>query len=63
MELQKLFKPIAVQLSENENDIVEELNLIQGKSVNIDGYYLPNESLTSKAMRPSIKFNSILEQL
>ena len=63
IELQELFKPIAIQLSENENDIVEELNSIQGKSVDIDGYYLPNESLTSKAMRPSIKFNSILEQL
>ena len=63
LELQELFKPIAIQLLENENDIVEELNSIQGKSVDIDGYYLPNESLTSKAMRPSIKFNSILEQL
>ena len=62
-ELQSQFKSIAKELYENENAIISELNTIQGKENDIDGYYLPNEELASKAMRPCSKFNSILEQL
>ena len=51
------------ELYENENAIISELNTIQGKENDIEGYYLPNEELASKAMRPCSKFNSILEQL
>jgi len=62
-ELQSQFKSIAKELYENENAIISELNTIQGKENDIEGYYLPNEELASKAMRPCSKFNSILEQL
>jgi len=62
-ELQSQFKSIAKELYENENAIISELNTIQGKENDIEGYYLPNEELASKTMRPCSKFNSILEQL
>jgi isocitrate dehydrogenase len=48
-------------LRENENRIVSELNTIQGGSINIGGYYKPNENLVNHAMRPSKVFNRILE--
>ena len=46
-----------------EDKIVSELIDIQGKSVDIGGYYQPDEELTSKSMRPSKTLNSILDQI
>lgn len=62
-ELAAKFTPIAQALTENENQIVEELIAVQGKSVDIKGYFNPNRDLTSKAMRPSATLNGILEGL
>jgi isocitrate dehydrogenase len=59
-ELKDRFTSIANELTNNEAKIVSELNDIQGDSVNIDGYYEPNEELTSSAMRPSSTLNNIL---
>ena len=59
-ELKAEFAPIAKALSENEEKIVAELNAIQGNTVNIGGYYKPNEELTVNAMRPNTALNSIL---
>src|SRR5690606_2818004 len=52
-ELKAQFSPISQQLKAHEVQIVTELNAVQGKPVNIGGYYQPNETLTSNAMRPS----------
>ncbi|MDX1277778.1 NADP-dependent isocitrate dehydrogenase [Oceanihabitans sediminis] len=62
-QLKETFTPIAKSLLENEAKIVNELNEVQGKPVNIDGYYEPNDALTSNAMRPSETFNSILNTI
>lgn len=62
-ELAAKFTPIAKALTANENIIVEELIAVQGKSVDIKGYFNPNRDLTSKAMRPSATLNAILEGL
>lgn len=61
MQLQAEFKTLYDVLNSNENQIVEELNKVQGKEVSIGGYYEPNETLITEAMRPSHTFNSILE--
>ena len=37
-----------------------ELNAVQGKPVDIGGYYAPNPDLATKAMRPSQTFNAAL---
>ena len=60
-ELKSEFSTIAKSLRENENRIVSELNTIQVGSINIGGYYKPNENLVNHAMRPSKVFNRILE--
>ena len=59
-ELKEEFTKIAEALSNNESQIVKELNDIQGRSVNIGGYYLPNEDLVVDAMRPNEVLNAIL---
>ncbi|WP_299555737.1 NADP-dependent isocitrate dehydrogenase [Seonamhaeicola sp.] len=59
-ELRDEFKPIALELAANEEAIVKELNDIQGKPIDIEGYYMPNEALASSVMRPNKTFNKIL---
>jgi len=54
------FAPIAKAMTENEAQIVKELTECQGKAVDMGGYYLPNDELTSAAMRPSATLNAII---
>ena len=56
------FAPIAKALAENEAQIVSELMQVQGKSVDIQGYYHPNEALTYQVMQPSKTLNSIISK-
>ncbi|MBF90428.1 MAG: isocitrate dehydrogenase (NADP(+)) [Flavobacteriales bacterium] len=63
IELQSAFADIASQMEAKETAIVEELNNAQGKAENIEGYYLPNESTTFAVMRPSVTFNTIIDNL
>jgi isocitrate dehydrogenase len=62
-ELQTQFAPLAKVLSENEATIVAELSAVQGKPVDIGGYYRSNPQLTSQVMRPSATFNAALSAL
>ncbi len=62
-DLKEIFKPISQALNDNESIIVDELNSVQGRSIDIGGYYEPNAQSTDKAMRPSETFNDILEKL
>ncbi len=58
--LKNEFTEIYKQLSDNEMKIVNELNSVQGQSMDIGGYYAPDDELASKAMRPSATLNKIL---
>ena len=59
-ELKNEFSKISEELSTNEQKIINELNSIQGESINIGGYYLPNSILADKAMQPSNTLTKIL---
>ena len=61
--LQAQFGQLAKTLTENEATIVAELNAVQGKPVDIGGYYHANAELISKAMRPSNTFNAAIAAL
>jgi isocitrate dehydrogenase len=61
--LQAQFATLAKTLTENEATIVAELNAVQGKPVDIGGYYHANAELISKAMRPSPTFNAAVAAL
>ena len=62
-ELRAYFAPVAKALAENEARIVEELLAVQGQPMDVGGYYLPNDELASKAMRPSATLNAIIDAL
>jgi isocitrate dehydrogenase len=62
-ELRAIFTPIAASLVERENTIVGELAAVQGKPVDIGGYYYPDEALTRAAMCPSATLNGILASI
>jgi isocitrate dehydrogenase len=57
------FTPVARALEENESKIAEELLAAQGDPVDIGGYYVPDETLATKAMRPSATFNAIIDAM
>ncbi|MFK3867016.1 NADP-dependent isocitrate dehydrogenase [Psychrobacter faecalis] len=62
-ELKAQFAPLAQKLEDNEAAIVEQLNEVQGKSMDLKGYYLADEALAEEAMRPSPLFNEAIASL
>lgn len=62
-ELKDTFTAIAASLTENEETIVNEMVAVQGSPIDIGGYYNPDFSKASAAMRPSATFNGILDKL
>jgi isocitrate dehydrogenase len=62
-EFKKLFTPIAAELAAAEKTIVDELIAVQGKPVDIGGYYRPDDARAESALRPSPTFNRILAKL
>jgi isocitrate dehydrogenase len=63
VELKKLFTPVAEKLSTAEKQIVNELVSVQGKPTDIGGYYQPDETKASAALRPSKTLNEILASI
>jgi isocitrate dehydrogenase len=62
-ELKARFIPLAEKLAVNEAAIVKELLDVQGRPVDIGGYYRPDEQLAAAAMRPGKTFNTALAAL
>lgn len=60
-ELKSKFQNVAKELMENEAKINEELLSGQGVAVDLNGYFMPDDNLTEKVMRPSKTFNSIID--
>ncbi|MGJ8670164.1 MAG: NADP-dependent isocitrate dehydrogenase [Oceanococcus sp.] len=61
-ELKTLFQPFADALQENEETIVREMAQVQGKAVDIGGYFHPDTEKMDTVMRPSATLNGILQQ-
>jgi isocitrate dehydrogenase len=59
-ELASKFMSLAKRLADNEAKIVAELNGVQGKPVDLGGYYAVDPAKTSAVMRPSETFNQAL---
>ncbi|SJM37621.1 Isocitrate dehydrogenase [NADP] [Psychrobacter pasteurii] len=62
-ELKEKFSSLAKTLESNEDAIVKELIEVQGKSVDIKGYYYADEELAQSVMRPSKTFNNAIASL
>jgi isocitrate dehydrogenase len=55
------FGPIAADLAANEAKIVHELNSAQGGTVDLGGYYRPDDAKASRLMRSSPTLNRIVD--
>ncbi len=60
-ELARLFAPLAKSLTDNESQIFAELTDVQGAAVDVGGYYFPDLSKGSVAMRPSKTLNDLID--
>jgi isocitrate dehydrogenase len=60
-ELKARFAPLAKALAENEQKIIDELKAVQGKKVDIGGYFQPDAAKTEAVMRPSATLNAIVD--
>ena len=60
-ELAAKFASLAKTLADDEKKIVAELAAVQGKPVDIGGYYMPDMAKVTAVMRPSATFNAVLE--
>ncbi len=59
--MQARFAEVAKELEANEAKIADELLSAQGSPVDLGGYFLPDDGLTEKAMRPSPTFNAVID--
>jgi isocitrate dehydrogenase len=62
-EMKSRFKKIFEELKSNEEKIINDLISVQGKPVDIGGYYLPDEKKAEAVMRPSLTFNRIIDEM
>ena len=62
-ELKAQFAPVAETLAKNEETIVKEMNEVQGKSVDIKGYYYADQEVAKSVMRPSKTFNETIASI
>ena len=61
--LAEAIAPVAKALRENEDAITRELISVQGREVDLGGYYNPSDELADAVMRPSQKLNEIIATL
>lgn len=61
--LKSRFSKMYKELVANETEIVKDMNSAQGHSVDIGGYYLPDDRKAETVMRPSSIFNKIIDEL
>ena len=55
--------PTVAELTSNEGKIIEELLAVQGKPVDIGGYYRPDFAKADAALRPSKTLNDTLAKI
>ena len=59
--LAERFGPIATELANKADAIVEELNQVQGRPMDINGYFQPCPERAAEAMRPCAELNAIID--
>jgi isocitrate dehydrogenase len=62
-ELATRFGPIATQLAEAEDAVITELNGVQGVTMDLGGYFMPDPAKATAAMRPSATLNAIVDAI
>ena len=62
-EMKERFSKIYKELAANEEKITNDMIAVQGKPVDLGGYYVPNDKKATEVMRPSSTFNKIIDEI
>jgi isocitrate dehydrogenase len=60
-DMKERFSKMYNELKANEDEILNDLISVQGNSVDIGGYYLPDDKIAAQIMRPSSTLNKIID--
>ena len=63
LEMKVRFSEMYKALKSNEEKITNDMISVQGKPVDLGGYYLPDEKKAAEVMRPSSTFNKIIDEM
>jgi isocitrate dehydrogenase len=62
-DMKARFSKMYNELEANEKKITDDMISAQGKPVDIGGYYVPDDKMTTEIMRPSETFNKIIDEM
>jgi isocitrate dehydrogenase len=62
-ELAARFAPVAERFAAAEDEVIAELNAVQGEPQDIGGYFQPDPEKAAAAMRPSERFNALVASI
>ncbi|MCG6914987.1 NADP-dependent isocitrate dehydrogenase, partial [bacterium BMS3Abin03] len=62
-EMKERFSKMYKELAANEEKITNDMIAVQGKPVDLGGYYVPNDKKATEVMRPSSTFNKIIDEI
>jgi isocitrate dehydrogenase len=61
--MKERFSKMYKELKANEDKIANDLIAVQGKPVDLGGYYVPDDKKALEVMRPSLIFNKIIDEM
>jgi isocitrate dehydrogenase len=62
-DIKARFSKLYNELKANEDKILNDLISVQGKAVDVGGYYLPDDKIAKRIMRPSSTLNKIIDEM
>ncbi len=62
-DMKARFSKMYKELEANEKKITDDMISVQGKQVDIGGYYVPDDKTATEVMRPSLTFNKIIDEM
>jgi isocitrate dehydrogenase len=61
--MKERFAKMYKELAANEDKIANDMISVQGKTVDVGGYYLPDDKKATEVMRPSSTLNKIIDEM
>jgi isocitrate dehydrogenase len=62
-DMKARFSKMYKELEANEKKIANDMISVQGKPVDIGGYYMPDDKIAFEVMRPSLTLNKIIDEM
>ncbi len=62
VDMKARFSKMYKELEANETEITNDMISVQGKQLDLGGYYMPDDKTTTEVMRPSLTFNKIIDE-